>query len=599
MTRHLVAAIRERCAASAERPAMAWKIDGAWRSLTYGEVGARVDALASWLIRAGLQPGDRALIFAPNSPTWSIADLAIMTAGGIPVPIYATDPAPQALHIARDSGARFAFVAGAEQYGHLAPLRGEGGPLLRTVVFDGAVALDGPGSHHADTLPHAVDAGALAGRIARASVDDVATIIYTSGTTGERKGVELTYANLWSQVEGVDAYFTVTEADRSLCVLPLSHAYERAWTFYILVKGAENCYLDDPKRVVEAKRELRPTCMVSVPRLYEKIYAAALHKLGQAPRAKRALAGWAMRVGRAAGYARARGEAVGPVLALQHAVADRLVLSKIREVVGGPKNVFSAGGARLSPEIEEFFFSAGLLVCQGYGLTETSPMLTCNRPGGFRFGTVGKPIPGCEIRIAADGEILARGPMVMRGYFGRERETREAFDDGWLKTGDVGEFDADGFLKITDRKKDLIITSSGKNVAPSLVESVIGKDYYIDQVAAVGEGRRYLAALVVPQFEALEEWARGRGLTYESLRALVRDARVVAFIAERIEQQQAVLARHERVRRFALLSEPFTQNSGEITPSLKNIRAAIAARHASVINAMYSAEHFGDAEIAR
>jgi long-chain acyl-CoA synthetase len=280
-------------------------------------------------------------------------------------------------------------------------------------------------------------------------------------------------------------------------------------------------------------------------------------------------------------------------------VADRLVLHRIRDAVGGPKNVFSAGGASLSPEIERFFFAAGLLVCQGYGLTETSPMLTCNRPGEFRFGTVGKPIPGCEIRIAADGEILARGPNVMRGYFGRERETREAFEDGWLKTGDVGEFDADGFLKITDRKKDLIITSSGKNIAPSLVESVIGKDYYIDQVAAVGEGRHYLAALVVPQFEALEEWARERGLTYESLRALVRDARVVAFIAERIETQQAVLARHERVKRFALLSEPFTQGGGEITPSLKNIRAAIAAKHAAVINAMYSGEHFGGAEIAR
>ncbi|HOC19132.1 MAG TPA: AMP-binding protein, partial [Vicinamibacterales bacterium] len=242
---------------------------------------------------------------------------------------------------------------------------------------------------------------------------------------------------------------------------------------------------------------------------------------------------------------------------------------------------------------EEFFFSAGLLVCQGYGLTETSPMVTCNRPGDFRFGTVGKPIPGCEVKVAADGEILVRGANVTQGYFGRERETRETFDEGWLKTGDIGEIDADGFISITDRKKDLIITSGGKNVAPALVESVIGRDYYIDQVAAVGEGRNYLAALVVPQFEALEAWARERGLTYESLRALVLDARVVAFIAERIEQQQAVLARHEQVKRFALLSERFTQGGGEITPTLKNVRAAIAAKYAAVINAMYSAEWGG------
>ncbi len=572
---------------------MAWKADGAWRTLTYGEVGARVEALASWLIQAGLRRGDRAIIFAANSPQWSIADLAVMTAGGIPVPIYSTDPPNQASHVVRDSGARIAFAGGAEQYATLAEVRAPSGPIERTIVFDPSVALDGPGSYHLDTLPRGVDGAEVEARLGAASMDDAATIIYTSGTTGERKGVVLTHRNLWSNFEAVDTYFSVTEADRSLCILPLSHAYERAWTFYILYKGAANYYLDDPKRAVEAMHEVRPTCMVSVPRLYEKIYATARHRLSRASPLKRAIAGWAMEVGREVGYARARGERVGPAQAMRHAAADRLVLGKIREVFGGPKNVLSAGGARLSPEIEEFFFSAGLLVCQGYGLTETSPMVTCNRPGDFRFGTVGKPIPGCEVRVAADGEILVRGPNVTQGYFGRERETRESFEDGWLKTGDIGELDPDGFVRITDRKKDLIITSGGKNVAPSLVESVIGKDYYIDQIAAVGEGRKYLAALVVPQFEALEAWARERGLTYESLRALVRDARVVAFIAERIEQQQAVLARHERVKRFALLSERFTQGGGEITPTLKNVRAAIAAKYDAVINAMYSADWGG------
>lgn len=572
---------------------MAWKVNGAWQQLTYGEVDERVEALASWLIQAGLQRGDRAVIFAQNSPQWSIADLAIMAAGGIPVPIYATDPPNQAAHVVRDSGARFAFAGGAEQYANLAEVRGEAGPIERTIVFDATVPLAGPGSYHLETLPRGADPSEVQERLAAASVDDVATIIYTSGTTGERKGVVLTHRNLWSQFEGVDAYFHVTEDDRSLCILPLSHAYERAWTFYILYKGAANYYLDDPKRAVEAMREVRPTCMVSVPRLYEKVYATFRHRLSEASPLKRAIAAWALGVGREFGYARARGEHVGPLRAASHALADRLVLGKIREVMGGPKNVLSAGGARLSPEIEEFFFSAGLLVCQGYGLTETSPMVTCNRPGDFRFGSVGKTIPGCEVKVAADGEILVRGTNVMRGYFGRERETREAFEGEWLRTGDIGEVDADGFLHITDRKKDLIITSGGKNVAPALVESVIGRDYYIDQVAAVGEGRNYLAALVVPHFEALEAWARERGLTYESLKALVRDARVVAFIAEQIEQQQAVLARHEQVKRFALLSERFTQGGGEITPTLKNVRAAIAAKYAALINAMYSAEWGG------
>lgn len=600
MAQHVVAAIRDRIAASGDRPAMAWKAGGTWQTLTYREMGERVDALASWLIQAGLQRGDRAVIFALNCPQWSIADLAIMAAGGVPVPIYATDPPNQAAHVVRDSGARIAFAGGADQFAALAGVRGPSGPVERTVVFDASVALDGPGAYHLDTLPRGTDAATVASRLGETAVDDVATIIYTSGTTGERKGAVLTHRNLYSQFEAVDAYFSVTEADRSLCILPLSHAYERAWTFYILYKGAANYYLDDPKKAVDAMHEVRPTCMVSVPRLYEKIYATARHRLSQSPPLKRAIAAWAMEVGRKVGYARARGERVGPVPAVKHALADRLVLGKIREVFGGPKQVLSAGGARLEPEIEEFFFAAGLLVCQGYGLTETSPMVTCNRPGDFRFGTVGKPIPGCELRVGADGEILVRGTNVTQGYFGRERETREAFEDGWFRTGDIGEIDADGFVRITDRKKDLIITSGGKNVAPALVESVIGKDYYIDQIAAVGEGRHYLAALVVPQFEALEAWARERGLTYESLRALVRDARVVAFIAERIEQQQAGLARHERVKRFALLSERFTQGGGEITPTLKNVRAAIAAKYASVINAMYSSEWGGGgAEPAR
>ena len=245
------------------------------------------------------------------------------------------------------------------------------------------------------------------------------------------------------------------------------------------------------------------------------MYAAARHKLSKASGSKRRLFEWAVGVGREVGYARKEGRSVSPWLAARHRLADRLVLRKIRDIVGGPKNFFSAGGATLSSEIEEFFFAAGLLICQGYGLTETSPMPTCNRPGDFRFGTVGKTIPGCELRIAPDGKILARGPNVMRGYYRKPRETAETIEDGWLKTGDIGEID-DGFVRITDCKKDLIITS-GKNIAPSRIESVIGKDYYIDQVAAVGEGRHYLSALVVPHFEALEEWARERNLTYESL----------------------------------------------------------------------------------
>jgi len=587
---HLVKLIRRRIAASPDGTAMRHKVGATWQGITYGELGRHVDAVASWLIDIGVTPGARVVIFAPNTPWWSVADLAIMAAGAISVPIYATNTAIQAEHIVRDAGATIAFVGGAEQYAHLAGVRGPSGPLTRVIAFEAGIALDLADSCSMSVpLAHPVSP-ALAERVAAARLDDVATIIYTSGTTGEPKGVVLTFENLVVQFEALDTCFAVTERDRSLCFLPLSHAYERAWTFYILHKGAQNFYLDDPKRVIDAMQEVRPTCMVSVPRLYEKIYSTARHKVSQGSATKRKLFEWAVAVGSRYAHTRKRGERVGPLLAAQHAVADRLVLHKVRDIVGGPKNFFSAGGAALAEEIEEFFFAAGLLVCQGYGLTETSPMLTCNRPRDFHFGTVGKVIPGCELKIAPDGEILARGPNVMRGYFRRPHETAEAFEDGWFRTGDIGAFDERGFLRITDRKKDLIITSGGKNIAPSRIESIIGQDYYIEQIAAVGDGRHHLAALVVPHFEALEQWAKERGVTYDSLKAMVKDHRIVDFIGQRIEQRQATLPQHERVKKFTLLTERFSQMGGELTPTLKNIRAAIHEKYAHAIESMYSGE---------
>ena len=587
---HLLTLIRRQIAATPDGVAMRHKAGAEWRAVTYRELGRHVDAVASWLIDAGVEPGARIVIYGHNSPWWSIADLAIMAAGAISVPIYPTNTAHQAEHIIRDAGATVAFVGGAEQYAHLSAVHGESGPIARIISFDETVA-----PNPADSCPLSVPLAhpvspALAVRAAAARLDDVATIIYTSGTTGDPKGVVLSFENLVVQFEAIDRDFSVTERDRSLCFLPLSHAYERAWTFYILSKGAQNFYLEDPKRILEAMHEVRPTCMVSVPRLYEKIYSTARHKVSQGSGTKRTLFEWAVKIGNRYAHAKKRGERAGPVLAAQHALADKLVLHKIRDIVGGPKNFFSAGGAALTAEIEEFFFAAGLLVCQGYGLTETSPMLTCNRPGDFLFGTVGKVIPGCELKIAPDGEILARGPNVMRGYFGKPKETAEVFEDGWFKTGDIGAFDEAGYLRITDRKKDLIITSGGKNIAPSRIESIIGQDYYIEQVAAIGDGRHHVAALVVPHFEALESWAKERGLAFDSFMAMVKDHRVVDFIAKRIDERQQVLPHHERVRKFTLLTERFSQMGGELTPTLKNIRSAIAAKYAHAIESMYSGD---------
>jgi long-chain acyl-CoA synthetase len=588
MRTHLVELIRRQIAATPDGVAMRQRVGTDWKAITYGALGRHIDAVASWLVDRGVARGDRIVIYGPNTPWWSIADLGIMAAGAVSVPIYATNTAAQAEHIVRDAGASVAFVGGPDQYAHLAAVRAGRGPIRTVVSFDPGVALDLADSCAMSVpLSHPLSPG-LAERAVAAGPDDVATIIYTSGTTGEPKGVVLTFANLLVQFDALDRYFDVSPRDKSLCFLPLSHAYERAWTFYILSRGAQNYYLEDPKTVIDAMQEVRPTCMVSVPRLYEKIHTTARFKVSRGSAARRRIFQWSVAVGSRYAHARKRGERIGPVLAAEHALADRLVLRKIRDIVGGPKNFFSAGGAALAEEIEEFFFAAGLLVCQGYGLTETSPMLTCNRPGDFKFGTVGKVIPGCELRIAADGEILARGPNVTQGYYNRPQDTADAFEDGWFKTGDIGSLDEDGYVRITDRKKDLIITSGGKNIAPSRIESIIGQDYYIEQVAAVGDGRHHLAALIVPHFEALEQWAKERGITYDSLVQMVKDRRIKDFIGERIEERQQVLAQHERVKKFTLLHERFSQIGGELTPTLKNIRAAIAEKYAHLIDAMYA-----------
>jgi long-chain acyl-CoA synthetase len=584
---HLAKIIRARIERSGDRPAMAFEAGGKWQRISYRELGERIDAVASWLIDEGIAHGDRVAIFAPNCPAWTIADLAAISIGAVSVPIYATNTAEQAAHIIRDSGSVAAFAGDADQRDKIVPLKAEG-VLRRVAVFDRAAAMSDSGVVAFDEILAHPASPRLGERIAATSERDLSSLIYTSGTTGEPKGVMLTHVNQTCQFETLDTKFDVSERDRSLCFLPLSHSYEHTWTFYVLAQGAENVYLEDPKRVAEALKVVRPTCMVSVPRLYEKVYATARHRLSQASERKRALFDWALGVGLEAGYRRARGEKIGAILAAKHAIADKLVLTKVRDLVGGPKNFFSAGGAALSKEIEEFFFSTGLLVCQGYGLTETAPMLTCNAPGDFKFGTVGKPIVGVEIRIADDGEILARGPNLMQGYWGMPEATAEAIVDGWFHTGDIGSFDEDGFLRITDRKKDLIITSGGKNIAPSRIESIIGGDYYIEQIAAVGDGRNYVSALIVPQFEALDEWAKEKGMTFDSMKSMVRDARVIAFIAERIEQRQKELAQYEKIKKFTLLSDRFSQMGGEITPTLKNIRKTIAQKYNDVIESMYS-----------
>lgn len=588
---HLGAMILAACDRGGESVATRCKRDGVWQEISYAQLGLRIRTLARGLRDLGIGAGDRLAIFSPNRPEWSIADFAAQLVGAISVPVYATSTPGQLRYILADAGARLLFVGGREQAAVATAALREMADPPAVVCFDAPGPEDPGEARHLEELLSSVDEplsrDELDAELATTSRDDVATIIYTSGTTGEPKGVLLSHGNFAHQGAAVEAAFRVGPEDRSLCFLPLSHVYERSWSYFVFEVGAQNSYVEDPKQVIEAMQEVRPTVMVSVPRLYEKVYGGVHERLERAPALRRALFRWAIRVGFEANSRRFTDRSLGPLLVARHRLADQLVLSKIRDVVGGPKNFFSAGGAPLAREIEEFFLAAGLLICQGYGLTETSPMVSYNTPGAFRFGTVGRPVPGCEVRIGEGGEVQVRGPNVMRGYHNQPEATAEAFVGGWFRTGDVGDLDPDGYLRITDRIKDLIITSGGKNIAPQAVEMSIGTDHLVEQVAVIGDRRPYLVALVVPAFPALEDWAREQDLDWSDRRQLVALPEVRDLYRRRIDAQSGHLARFEQVKRFTLLAEEFTQANGEITPTMKLRRRQIEERHADEIAAMY------------
>ena len=587
---NLASMIRTKCSQYGESAAMYFKDGSDWQKLAYQELGKRIENLASGLLELGVKPGDRVGIMAQNSPEWAITDFAIQSVGAITVPIYATNTAAQTQYIAQDSGLRVMFAGSAEEREKIETFVGTS-TIERVVVLD-----ESPFEPRetmlsfSELLAKGDDAqrGSEIEKLAiNISEDDVATIIYTSGTTGEPKGVMLTHGNFFHQFKAMDGWFSVTPEDRSLSFLPLSHVYERTWSYYVFHQGAQNWYVRDPKQVISYLSEVRPTAMVSAPRLYEKIYSAVHDKLSQASATRQKLFHWAVATGSKHAKAKHTGEPISLTLKLKHAVADKLVLHKIRDIVGGPKNFFSAGGAAMAAEIEDLFFAAGILVCRGYGLTETSPMLTANCPGAFRFGTVGRPVAGCEIKLADDGEILAKGPNVMKGYFNKPEATARVLRDGWLYTGDIGEMSEDGYLTITDRKKDLIITSGGKNVAPQRIETAVGKDHYIEQIAVVGERKPFIGALIVPFFSALEDLAERKKWEFKSRVELIQLPEVLQFFRERIDAQSGELANYERIKEFRLLPDDFTLAGGEITPTLKVKRNSIAAKYQDLVEEMY------------
>jgi long-chain acyl-CoA synthetase len=577
-----------------DRPnAMLAKIAGVYQPISHARLAERVRHIAFGLQELGVARGDHVALLAENRPEWAIADYACLTAGIPSVPIYPTLPADQVAFPLEDSSAVAIFVSTEVQAQKVAACRGRL-PALRYVIGFGDTAwpgvdltfaeLEARGAA-AETPERVVTYRADALRVAP---HDVATIIYTSGTTGTPKGAMLTHDNIASNVRAVMHVLPMTGRDVSLSFLPLSHILERMFDFLMFACGVSIAYVESMDTIVQNMGEVRPTLVVSVPRVYEKIYSRVLDNALAGGALKKRVFFWARRVGEQWAAVVLGGGTPAPALALRYAVARRLVFSKLKARVGGRLRYFVSGGAPLASEINSFFFAAGLTILEGYGLTETSPVIAVNTPADFRIGTVGKPIAGVQVMIAADGEILARGPNVMLGYLGNPGETAKAIDpDGWFHTGDIGTLE-DGFLRITDRKKDIIVTSGGKNIAPQPIENLAKANKYVSEAVMIGDRRNYPVMLVVPNFESLQAWAKRQNLLYTDRRSLLALSAVQAKMEREVRSTFAGLANYETPRKIALLEHDFSIERGELTPTLKVKRRVVDERYRSEIDALYN-----------
>ena len=590
---HLVRVMRERIARLGNKAALRVQQDGQWRAIGWRTLGQAMDYCAQALIRAGHQPTEMVGIYARNMPEWTQAELGILAARGVSVPIYPTSTLDQLRYIVKDAGIKLLFVGEQPQFDQ-ALLLLKSGEINQIVTLDGTVDLRGceQASHFQSFLVsgnHQPSELALRMREQHYRMDDLLTLIYTSGTTGEPKGVMLDFNNIAACFEMHDRRLDLGEQDVSLCMLPLSHVFERAWSYYVLYCGAENVYIRDPQKVMEVIGEVQPTVMCAVPRLYEKAYAMIQAKVAQAPRLRRALFGWATGVGKRMVAIRQAGKSASPLLYLQLALAERLVFRKLRARFGGRTRFLPVAGARLADDVNLFFQAMGLNLKYGYGMTETTATVCCYEDSQFKLGSIGTVMDGIEVKLGENNELLVRSPTVMRGYYNKPDATAEVMTaDGFLRTGDAGELDDQGNIYFTERLKELMKTSNGKYVAPQLVEGTLGKDRFIEQIAIVADARHFVSALIVPCFESLEEYARSINLQYQCKTELLRHSKVVEFFEARIADLQKELAKFEQVKKFTLLPSAFSMELGEITPTMKLRRKIIESKYQSEIEAMYS-----------
>ncbi|EKP0277846.1 long-chain fatty acid--CoA ligase [Aeromonas bestiarum] len=590
---HLVRLMRERIARLGNKAALRVQQDGQWRAIGWRTLGQAMDYCAQALIRAGHQPTEMVGLYARNMPEWTQADLGILAARGVSVPIYPTSTLEQLRYIVRDANIGLLFVGEQAQFDQALTLLKDG-EIRQIVALDGKVNLrDCPAASHFQAFlvsgNHQASEQELRVRETQYRMDDLLTLIYTSGTTGEPKGVMLDFANIAACFEMHNSRLDLNEQDVSLCMLPLSHVFERAWTYYVLYCGAENVYIRDPQKVMDVIGEVQPTVMCAVPRLYEKAYAMIQAKVAQAPRLRRALFGWATGVGKQLVASRQAGKATSPLLYAQLWLAERLVLRKLRARFGGRTRFLPVAGARLADDVNFFFQAMGLNLKYGYGMTETTATVCCYEDHQFKLGSIGTALSGIEVKLGESNELLVRSPTVMRGYYNKPDATAEVMtEDGFLRTGDAGELDGKGNIYFTERLKELMKTSNGKYVAPQLVEGTIGKDRFIEQIAIVADARHFVSALIVPCFESLEEYARSINLQYQCKTELLRNSRVMEFFDARIQDLQKELAKFEQVKKFTLLPSAFSMELGEITPTMKLRRKIIESKYQNEIEAMYN-----------
>ncbi|MFM5180848.1 long-chain fatty acid--CoA ligase [Aeromonas veronii] len=590
---HLVRLMRERIAQLGNKAALRVQQDGQWRAIGWRTLGQAMDYCAQALIRAGHQPTEMVGIYARNMPEWTQADLGILAARGVSVPIYPTSTLDQLRYIVKDAGIKVLFVGEQPQFDQALQLI-ESGEIRQLIALDGSVNLRGceQASHFQTFLVsgnHQPSEQELRVRETQYRMDDLLTLIYTSGTTGEPKGVMLDFSNIAACFEMHNSRLDLNEQDVSLCMLPLSHVFERAWSYYVLYCGAENVYIRDPQKVMDVIGEVQPTVMCAVPRLYEKAYAMIQAKVAQAPALRRALFGWATKVGKQMVAIRQAGKSASPLLYGQLWLAERLVFRKLRARFGGRTRFLPVAGARLADDVNLFFQAMGLNLKYGYGMTETTATVCCYEDSQFKLGSIGTALNGIEVKLGENNELLVRSPTVMRGYYNKPDATAEVMtEDGFLRTGDAGELDSQGNIYFTERLKELMKTSNGKYVAPQLVEGTIGKDRFIEQIAIVADARHFVSALIVPCFESLEEYARSINLQYQCKTELLRHSRVMEFFEARIADLQKELAKFEQVKKFTLLPSAFSMELGELTPTMKLRRKIIEAKYQSEIEAMYN-----------